>query len=137
MPSRQSMPGRPRADALDQRLGDQVRTRRLLVGMTQEKLADGLGVSYQQLQKYEKGANRISASRLRQIATALDVPVTHFYDAADGAGGAQGLHGADGQASDPAHGPQAMRLMRAFGRIEDALVRQRILDLVESFAGSR
>jgi transcriptional regulator with XRE-family HTH domain len=134
----QQVRGRPRADALDQRIGDQVRTRRLLVGMTQEKLGDALGVSFQQVQKYEKGANRISASRLRQIASALDVPVTHFYDAVDGADGAQVLDGgADGHAADPARGAQGLRLMRAFGRVEDALVRQRILDLVESVAASR
>jgi transcriptional regulator with XRE-family HTH domain len=129
--------GRPKASEADQRIGDQVRTRRLLFGMTQEKLGDALGVSFQQVQKYEKGANRISASRLRQIASALDVPVTHFYDAAEGADGAQVLDGADGHAADPARGAQGLRLMRAFGRIEDALVRQRILDLVESFAASR
>ena len=117
----------------DQKIGDEVRTRRLLVGMTQEKLGVALGVSFQQVQKYEKGANRISASRLRQIASALDVPVTHFYDAA----GDEGAEGADGAAIDPARTSQGLRLVRAFTQIEDALVRQRIIDLVESFAASQ
>ena len=124
---------------MDQQIGDQVRTRRLLAGLTQEKLGDALGVSFQQVQKYEKGANRISASRLRQIATALDVPVTHFYDAADGAmdGGAGGHpDGVDGAAPDPARASQGLRLVRAFTRIEDSLVRQRIVALVESLAAS-
>ena len=125
--------GRPRADAADQKIGDEVRTRRLVVGMTQEKLGDALGVSFQQVQKYEKGANRISASRLRQIASALDVPVTHFYEAAND----QGADGADGAAVDPARKNQGLRLVHAFTQIEDPLVRQRIIDLVESFAASR
>ena len=126
--------GRPKADALDQKIGDQVRARRLLVGLTQEKLGDALGVSFQQVQKYEKGANRISASRLRQIAGALGVSVTHFYDAAGAGDGAADGH-ADGLV-DPGRAAQGLRLGRAFMRVEDPLVRQRIIDLVESFAAS-
>jgi transcriptional regulator with XRE-family HTH domain len=140
MPAGEHHRGRPRADAADQKIGDQVRARRLLIGMTQERLGDALGVSFQQVQKYEKGANRISASRLRQIAAALEVPVTHFYDAAedgfaDGRGEG-GLNGADG-AADPARAGQSLRLVRAFTRIEDAVVRQRLVDLVEGLAASR
>lgn len=125
--------GRPKADALDQKIGDQVRTRRLLVGMTQEKLGDALGVSFQQVQKYEKGANRISASRLRQIAGALGVPVTHFYDAA---GAGDGVVNGGAPDADPSRAAQGLRLTRAFTRIEDPMVRQRLIDLVESFAAS-
>ena len=126
------MSGRPKADVADQKIGDEVRTRRLLVGMTQEKLGVALGVSFQQVQKYEKGANRISASRLRQIASALDVPVTHFYDAAG-----DEADGADGVTIDPARTSQGLRLVRAFTQIKDSLVRQRIIDLVESMAAGR
>ena len=132
-----SEPRRPKATDADQRIGDEVRARRRAVGITQEKLGDALGVSFQQVQKYEKGANRISASRLRQIAAALDVPVTHFYEAAEGVDGAQIPDASDGRATVQAHCAETQRLMRAFVRIEDALVRQRILDLVESAASDR
>ena len=119
---------RPRAGAEDHAIGEQVRARRLVVGLTQEKLGDALGVTFQQVQKYEKGANRISASRLRQIATALDVPITRFYD------GGGVVDGVDGAVSDPAHVREDAQLLRAFGRIGDPLVRQRLIALVESLA---
>lgn len=113
------------AGAFDAEIGDEVRARRLLIGMTQEKLGVALGVSFQQVQKYEKGVNRISASRLRQIASALDVPVTHFYGADE-----------NGVAINPGETTEGSRLLRAFTQIEDSLVRQRIIDLVEGFAAS-
>jgi transcriptional regulator with XRE-family HTH domain len=127
----QQVRGRPRADALDQKIGDEVRTRRLLIGMTQEQLGSALGVSFQQIQKYEKGANRISANRLRQIASALGVPVVHFYEV-DGEAQVDGAR--DGAPIDMARNGQGLRLMRAFSQIENATVRQRVLDLVESLA---
>ena len=126
--------GRPKADASDHQIGDRVRARRLLLGLTQEKLGDALGVSFQQVQKYEKGANRISASRLSQIATALDVPIMHFYEAA---GGVIDSACADGVAVDPARASENAELLSAFARVKDPLVRQRIVELVEIFAASR
>lgn len=126
--------GQPRADASDQKIGDHVRTRRLRVGLTQEKLGDALGVSFQQIQKYEKGANRISASRLRQIATALDVPVTHFYDAVDGHPDDGGPNGAEADRMTTRHG---LRLAQAVAKIDDPLVRERIIALVESVSTGR
>jgi transcriptional regulator with XRE-family HTH domain len=73
-----------RADPIDQHVGRRVRMRRLMLGMTQEKLADGLNLTFQQVQKYEKGTNRISASRLQQTAHVLQVTVGFFFERAPG-----------------------------------------------------
>ena len=81
--------------ALDRYVGNRMRVRRLEVGMSQEKLGEFLGISFQQVQKYEKGMNRVSISRLHQIAQALDTPVSYFYE-----GGADGLAG-EGSLGDP------------------------------------
>lgn len=137
MTSRQEPSGRPKADTLDQRIGEHVRERRLLVGMTQEQLGSTIGVSFQQVQKYEKGTNRVSASRLRQIAAALDMPVSQFFGAAEGAPPGNDLDGRvvdQGLPADPARAAQGTRLMLAFERIQDRLVRQRIVDLVQTLA---
>ena len=67
---------------IDTFVGSRVRMRRLMVGMSQEKLADGLGITFQQVQKYEKGTNRIGASRLQQISRILQVPVSFFFEGA-------------------------------------------------------
>jgi transcriptional regulator with XRE-family HTH domain len=68
-------------NAIDKRLGEQVRARRLAVGMSQERLAELLGITFQQIQKYEAGTNRIAASRLYEIAAALEMPVARFFEA--------------------------------------------------------
>ena len=65
---------------VDEHVGERIRVRRMLMGMNQEKLGDALGLSFQQVQKYEKGANRVSASRLVQFAKILNVPVPYFFD---------------------------------------------------------
>ena len=69
---------------IDKHVGGRVRMQRMALGMSQEKLGDAIGLTFQQVQKYEKGANRISASRLQQIAHVLGVPVTYFFDGAPG-----------------------------------------------------
>ena len=104
--------------------------------MSQEKLGDALGVTFQQIQKYEKGTNRISASRLRQIADMLNVPVSFFYEGAPRADGGR-EEGAAEPASDlAAHDvfwtSQDLQLVRAFQRITDHQVRRRIISLVEA-----
>ncbi|MEM7173489.1 MAG: helix-turn-helix domain-containing protein [Pseudomonadota bacterium] len=70
-------------DPIDLHVGTQVRARRVLLGLSQEKLADGLGITFQQVQKYERGSNRISASRLFNMARLLDVPITYFFEGMD------------------------------------------------------
>jgi transcriptional regulator with XRE-family HTH domain len=130
-------------DEIDRRVGRRVMEMRKSLAMSQERLGDALGVSFQQVQKYEKGTNRVSASRLRQIAGALGVPVTAFYDVAGpGEGGLLGagvsapdiLPGRGGAGGDPGPAAQGLRLARAFARIADPLVRQRLVELAESVA---
>src|SRR5436853_3636925 len=79
-----SRAGPKTADPVDKHVGGRVRMRRMMLGMSQEKLGDGLGLTFQQVQKYEKGTNRISASRLQQSASILQVPVTFFFEGAPG-----------------------------------------------------
>ncbi|MPZ36642.1 MAG: helix-turn-helix domain-containing protein [Rhizobiales bacterium] len=80
---------------VDQHVGSRVRMRRMMLGVSQEKLGYGLGLTFQQVQKYEKGVNRIGASRLQQIAGILQVPVAFFFEGAPGAGPTKGADGAD------------------------------------------
>src|SRR2546423_13379469 len=78
---------------IDKHVGSRVRMRRVLIGMSQEKLGEALGLTFQQVQKYEKGTNRIGASRLQQISIILGVPVSFFFD---GSPGSEGIEGAKG-----------------------------------------
>jgi transcriptional regulator with XRE-family HTH domain len=123
------------ANMVDQRLGQRLRARRLEIGLSQEKLADLLGLTFQQVQKYEKGVNRIAASRMLDIAKALDVPIVFFFD---GLGSA----GAGGVSEDPAGGlvfdtlatPEGLQLMTLFGGIKSSRVRRRVVELVRALA---
>jgi transcriptional regulator with XRE-family HTH domain len=120
---------------VDRHVGSRVRMRRITVGMSQEKLGEALGVTFQQIQKYEKGANRISASRMQSIAQVLGVPVSFFFDGAprdEGLPVAVGF-GESGQsdyAADIFATPEGVALARAFASIEDPRVRRRVVDLV-------
>jgi transcriptional regulator with XRE-family HTH domain len=111
--------------------------RRMMLAMSQEKLGDALGLTFQQIQKYEKGTNRIGASRLHQIANTLQVPISFFYDGAPGGGGrASGLNEAPsvGYVSDFLASSDGLALTKAFMRLKAPKVRRRIVDLVEAFA---
>ncbi len=124
---------------VDVHVGARVRMRRVLVGMSQEKLGSELGLTFQQVQKYEKGANRIGASRLYQISTILGVPVAFFFDGLDeGADSGRGVDGlgeeASGYSTDMLSSPEGIALNRAFFKISDAAVRRRLIDLVKSLA---
>lgn len=110
------------AHLVDQQVGERLRRRRTLLGLTQDQLAAALGISYQQIQKYETGANRVSAGRLAQIAEVLDVQPGWFFGAADKGETATGASRA------------AMELVRHFSRIEDERVRAHLLALVRSLA---
>jgi len=120
----------------DKHVGARVRMRRMMLGMSQEKLGDSLGLTFQQVQKYEKGTNRIGASRLQHIAQILQVPVSFFFE---GAPSAQifGRHHGMSEAPSPAYvsdflaTSDGLALTKAFMRIEDSKVRRRIVDLVE------
>ena len=122
---------------IDKHVGSRVRMRRMMLGMSQEKLGDALGLTFQQVQKYEKGTNRIGASRLQQIAHILQVPVEFFFE------GAPNLHGAGGivkdtpstaYVSDFLATSEGLSLTKAFTRIKEAKLRRRIVDLVEEIA---
>jgi transcriptional regulator with XRE-family HTH domain len=129
--------------SVDAHVGSRVRLRRMLIGMSQEKLGELLGLTFQQVQKYEKGANRIGASRLYDISSILGVPVSYFFD------DLQGDHGVKrnpnhGASTDIDAGPYMMefvssaegfQLVRAFTKITDPRVRKRMLDLVKSLTG--
>jgi transcriptional regulator with XRE-family HTH domain len=121
----------------DKHVGSRVRMRRMMLGMSQEKLGDALSLTFQQVQKYEKGTNRIGASRLQQISNILQVPVSFFFEGAPDGGGASGFSDAPSPTyvSDFLATSDGLALTRAFMRIEDAKLRRKIVDLVEQIAG--
>jgi transcriptional regulator with XRE-family HTH domain len=119
--------------AVDRYIGARVRARRVQIGVSQERLGDALGITFQQIQKYEKGANRMGASRLQQAATALGVPVSHFYDGAPDAQG-MALAEAPQAAYTPAVTTEEAALLAAFRRVSDSTVRKRMLLLIEAMA---
>ena len=122
---------------IDKHVGSRVRMRRMLMGMSQEKLGEALGLTFQQVQKYEKGTNRIGASRLKQISQVLGVPIGFFFDGAPVGAGEEG-----GFAESPSTGyvadflstSEGVQLNKAFIRIRDQKVRKRIVDLVNALA---
>jgi transcriptional regulator with XRE-family HTH domain len=125
------------AKPTDQHVGKRVRMRRLMLAMSQEQLADALGITYQQVQKNEKGANRIGASRLQQISQILQVPVAFFFEGLP----TLAPHGSNGSALSMAQiddfisDLDGLRLIRAFMRIDNAALRRRIVMLVQEIAG--
>lgn len=130
-----------RANPIDVHVGGRVRMRRMLLGMSQEKLGELLGLTFQQVQKYEKGSNRIGASRLFELSRILGVPVQYFYDDAptlDATGNAAGIAEGDDQANghvvDFVGSREGIELNRAFLRISDPKVRRSVVELVRSLA---
>ncbi len=121
----------------DKHVGARVRMRRMMLSMSQEKLGDALGLTFQQVQKYEKGANRIGASRLQQIAHILQVPVAFFFEGAPNASVHGHYPGGFSDAPSPAYvsdflaTSDGLALTKAFMRIKDSKLRRRIVDLVE------
>jgi transcriptional regulator with XRE-family HTH domain len=115
--------------------------RRMMLGMSQEKLGDALGLTFQQVQKYEKGTNRIGASRLQQISVILQVPVSFFFEGAPTVAPPGGRPDGMSEAPSPAYvsdflaTSDGLALTKAFMRIGNAKLRRRIVDLVEQIAG--
>ncbi len=123
---------------IDKYVGSRVRMRRMMLSMSQEKLGDALGLTFQQVQKYEKGTNRIGASRLQQISGILQVPVSFFFE------GAPDISAAGttiGEAPSPAYvadflaTSDGLALTKSFMRIKDAKLRRSIVELVQQIAG--
>ena len=115
-------------------VGSRVRLRRLMVGMSQEALADRLGVTFQQVQKYEKGTNRISASRLQAISDVFRVPPSFFFQDDDSAMPSAGAGHETGDVSTFVSSKEGLDLNRAFLKIEDAGVRKSIIQLATALS---
>lgn len=120
------------ANAIDRKLGQRVRTRRLEIGMSQERLAELLGVTFQQVQKYEKGINRIAASRLFDISAALDMPVSRFFEGLTGRGAMGVAETSKDYIDDALATPEGAQLMALFASIKSVKVRRRVIELVRA-----
>jgi len=122
---------------VDKYVGSRVRMRRIMLGMSQEKLGEALGLTFQQVQKYEKGTNRVGASRIQQISEILQVPVSFLFE-----GGPSGIASGENfsEGTSPAYvsdflaTSEGMALTRAFTRIPDPKLRRSIVDMVEQIA---
>jgi transcriptional regulator with XRE-family HTH domain len=127
-----------RPNPTDIHVGSRIRLRRNMLGMSQEKLGENLGITFQQVQKYEKGTNRVGASRLQAIASILEVPVSFFFDDAPGQGGdaAKGFseENSTTYVVDFLSSSEGIQLNRAFARITDPKVRRKIIDLIKTLA---
>ena len=131
------MANRKQPNSIDVHVGSRVRLQRMISHMSQEKLGEHLGITFQQIQKYEKGINRISASKLLQIARVLSVPPAFFFEGAPG-GVPEGA--ASGEQSTSTmlgflQTAEAVSLNGAFAFIKDVKVRRKIIDLVRAVAG--
>lgn len=130
---------------VDVHVGSRVRMRRTLLGMSQEKLGDALGLTFQQVQKYERGANRVGASRLFEISRILDVPVSFFFEDMPSETAAlkpiaATTPGAEDNSEeferDPLAKRETLELVRAYYRIEDPRVRKRVFELTKAVASN-
>lgn len=122
---------------IDVHVGGRIRLRRNMLGMSQERLGESLGITFQQIQKYEKGTNRVGASRLQAISSVLSVPVSYFFEDAPGAADGTPGMAEENNASyvvDFLNSTEGLQLNRAFVKISDPKVRKKIVELVKSLA---
>lgn len=117
------------ANAVDRKVGQRVRSRRLEIGMSQERLAELLGVTFQQVQKYEKGVNRIAVSRLWDISVALEMPVSRFFEGVSARGVAENRQD---YVDDALATPEGAQLMALFASIKSQKVRRKVVELVRT-----
>ena len=122
------------ANPIDAQVGNRVRIRRMLIGMSQEKLGDMLGLTFQQVQKYEKGVNRIGAGRLYEVSRILGVPIDFFYEGVANATQPGGPTEAGPPVMEFVSSGEGLQLSVAFMKIKEPKVRKRVLDLVKSLA---
>ena len=147
-PAREPAEREGRASPIDAHVGARIRLRRTLLGMSQERLGEAIGLTFQQVQKYERGVNRVGASRLFDLSRVLDVPISFFFDdmpeplaAAAGArrgrvaGFAEAQEGF-GSPDDSMNRRETLELVRAYYRITDPSVRKRVFDLIKSMGPS-
>ena len=123
---------------VDVYVGKRLRLKRTLLGLSQEAIGNAIGVTFQQIQKYERGINRMGASRLHDFARALGVPVSYFFDgySSEGTTNAYGMAESDASAFDHEQVPnrETMEMMRAYYRIKSPTQRKRVLDLMKAMA---
>ena len=132
--------GRP--SPIDVHVGTRIRLRRTLLGMSQERLGEALGLTFQQVQKYERGVNRVGASRLFDLSRVLDVPISFFFDdLPDGVAGVSGRRAAANLADaqeplgdDSMNRRETLELVRAYYRINDPMIRKKVFELIKSMA---
>ena len=126
---------------VDTHVGSRVRLRRMLLGMSQERLGESMGLTFQQVQKYEKGVNRIGASRLFQISKILDVPVQFFFEEAPHAeaGPARGMAEPNSETFilEFLNSREGLELNRAFVKIANSKVRKSVVDLVRALSAGK
>ena len=137
-----SLDKEPRPSPIDVHVGSRIRLRRTLMGMSQERLGEALGLTFQQVQKYERGANRVGASRLFDLSRVLDVPISFFFDdmpdsLAANFGGVTnrrpgGVETQDPFGDDTLSRRETLELVRAYYRITDPSIRKRVFDLIKS-----
>ncbi len=136
-----------RPSPIDVHVGSRIRLRRTLLGMSQERLGEALGLTFQQVQKYERGVNRVGASRLFDLSRVLDVPISFFFD--DMPDSLAATYGGqvsrrptgfsdmqDGFTDDALNRRETLELVRAYYRITDPAVRKRVFDLIKSMGPS-
>lgn len=132
------MENKKKPNPIDIHVGSRIRLRRTMLGMSQEKLGESLGITFQQIQKYEKGTNRVGASRLQAISGILNVPVSFFFEDAPGeqADAQAGLAEASSSnyVVDFLSSSEGLQLNRAFVKINDPKVRRKLVDLVKALA---
>jgi len=135
LPKKNAFPVRKPND-VDAHVGSRLRQRRMLLGISQEQLAEMLGLTFQQVQKYERGTNRISASRLFQLARALDTPITWFFDEMDleRSGAEREKTDASAEDSDPMSRRETLELVRVYSRIDDRKVRKKLYEMAKALA---
>jgi transcriptional regulator with XRE-family HTH domain len=135
--------GEGRPSPIDVHVGSRIRLRRTLLGMSQERLGEALGLTFQQVQKYERGVNRVGASRLFDLSRVLDVPISFFFDdLPESLASTYGSHLTrrttgftemqDGFTDDALNRRETLELVRAYYRITDPAVRKRVFDLIKS-----
>jgi transcriptional regulator with XRE-family HTH domain len=130
------------ADPVDVHVGSRVRLRRTLLGLSQEKLGEAVGLTFQQIQKYERGSNRIGASRMYDLAHVLDVPVAYFFEDMpdeikkrdDSPSDSLGVHTLEEADKDPLTRRETLELVRAYYKVGSSAVRKRVFELVKSLA---
>lgn len=120
-------------NSIDVHVGSRIRLRRVMLGISQEKLGEGLGITFQQVQKYEKGTNRVGASRLQHISELLDVHVSYFFEGGPSPTEAKPL-AVPSAVAQFMNSKEGISLVKAFSSIEDKHVRRRVLDLVQSLS---